>query len=113
MSHSNLISELEKNSFGLSARDRDSIYSILKKYKDITSVILFGSRAKGTFKKGSDIDLAIFTESLSEEIILKLKEDFEESSLPYRVDIVHYPTLTHQELKSHIDRVGVPFYKTI
>ncbi|MBK6607801.1 MAG: hypothetical protein IPG24_20555 [Leptospiraceae bacterium] len=41
------------------------------------------------------------------------KEDFEESSLPYRVDIVHYPTLTHQELKNHIDRVGVPFYKTI
>lgn len=113
MSYSNLISELEKNSFGLSARDRDSIYSILKKYKDITSVILFGSRAKGTFKKGSDIDLAIFTESVSEEIILKLKEDFEESSLPYRVDIVHYPTLTHQELKNHIDRVGVSFYKTI
>lgn len=45
-------------------------------------------------------------ENVSEDVILKLKTDFEESSLPYHVDIVNYPTLTESTLKEHIDRVG-------
>jgi predicted nucleotidyltransferase len=73
MNNSNPETELEKNSFGLTERDRITIERIFKKYPEITQVHLFGSRAKGTFKRGSDIDLAIITETVSEETILKLK----------------------------------------
>lgn len=105
---SNLISstEVNQNSFGLTTRDIETIVDIFKKYPIIKKVNVFGSRAKGNFKKGSDIDLAIMNENVSEDVILKLKTDFEESSLPYRVDIVNYPTLTDSALKEHIDRVG-------
>lgn len=99
-------SEVNQNSFGLTTRDMKTIQNILKKYPIVKKVNVFGSRAKGNFKKGSDIDLAIMNESVSEDVILKLITDFEESSLPYRVDIVNYPTLTDSTLKEHIDRVG-------
>ncbi len=42
--------------------------------------------------------------------LLRLKSELDESSLPYVVDVIYYPTLRHKELKEHIDRVGVPIY---
>ncbi len=76
--------EVNKNSFGLTVRDMETIENILKKYPAIKTVNVFGSRAKGNFKKGSDIDLAIMNENVSEDIILKLTSDFQESSLERR-----------------------------
>jgi uncharacterized protein len=98
---------------GLSERDIRTITAILQKYPDVVQVYLFGSRAKGNFHAGSDIDLAIMNAEIEESTIRKLKEDFEESSLPYFVDIVHFPSLTHPELKEHVLRVGVSFYERV
>ncbi len=97
------------NKFGLTERDMQTIRDILKKYPEVITVWLFGSRAKGTFKKGSDIDLAIMNEGVNNEMISRIKSDFEASSLPYRVDITNYSELGHKKLKEHIERVGVPF----
>ena len=99
-----------KNSFGLSDRDVKTLQDIFKKYPDVKNVFVFGSRAKGTYKQGSDIDLAIMNEGVQDMFIRKMKSDFEDSSLPYVVDLVNYPTLKHPELKNHIDRVGVPLF---
>lgn len=96
---------------GLTKRDLDSIVGIIRRYPEVLLVHLFGSRAKGTFKAGSDIDLAIMNEGVSASTVAKLKADFEESSLPYLVDLVYYPTLRHAEMRDHIDRVGVLLYK--
>lgn len=98
----------KKDSFGLSDRDMKTLRDIFKKYPDVKNVFVFGSRAKGTYKQGSDIDLAIMNEGITDTYIRKMKSDFEDSSLPYIVDLVNYPTLKHPELKHHIDRVGVP-----
>jgi len=100
-----------KNKFGLSERDERTIRDILRKYPDVKTVYLFGSRAKGIPAPGSDVDLAIMNEGLDLLTIGRIKSEFEESSLPYRVDIVHYPALNHAELQDHIDRVGVPFFE--
>ena len=100
----------EKNSFGLSDRDMKTLQDIFKKYPDVKNVFVFGSRAKGTYKQGSDIDLAIMNEGVKDMFIRKMKSDFEDSNLPYAVDLVNYPTLKHPELKNHIDRVGVPLF---
>lgn len=100
------------NKYGLSARNMKTIQDILNKYPDIETVYIFGSRATGSFKHGSDIDLAVTNEGVDNKTIGRIKGDFEESSLPYRVDIVSYPALSNKDLKDHIDRIGVLFYKT-
>jgi predicted nucleotidyltransferase len=102
---------LVPNKFGLSLRDLESIHSILNKYSNIRTVVLFGSRAKGNFKSGSDIDLAIMNSDIPEETLIKIQNDFKESDLPYFVDLVNFQSLQHNELKDHISRVGVLFYQ--
>lgn len=101
----------EQNQFGLNQRDMKTLLDILHKYSDVRDVFIFGSRAKGNFKHGSDIDLAIMNPGVSDAIIVALKRDFADSSLPYFVDVVNDHSLQHNDLKNHIDRVGVPFYR--
>lgn len=99
--------------FGLNQRDIKSIYAVFGKYPEVEKIYIFGSRAKGTNDKGSDIDLAIMNEGVDDFKILKIKADFEESSLPYFVDLINYPTLNHKKLKNHILRVGKTLYTKI
>ncbi len=96
---------------GLTERDRQTIYSILANYPAVQSVTIFGSRVKGTFKPGSDIDLAIMNDEPTKLDLIRLKSEFDDSDLPYVVDIVKYPSIKLKELKMHIDRVGIPFYE--
>lgn len=95
---------------GLTPRDVKTIHAIFKKYPAVKLVHIFGSRAKGTYKPGSDIDLAVINTGVNDELISKIKSEFEESSLPYMIDIINYPLLPHKELKEHIERVGTLFY---
>jgi len=96
--------------YGLSERDRQTLFGILDNYQEVGNVYLYGSRAKRTHKLGSDIDLAIMNEGVSEKTIRAIKAEIEDSSLPYFVDITNFSTLTHQDLAEHIQRVGVSFY---
>ncbi len=98
-------------SIGLTKRDIATIQGIFRNHPEVTLVYTFGSRAKGTYKTGSDIDLAVMNSGVSFDAICAIKGELEESSLPYSVDVVNYPELQNEELKEHIDRVGVEFYK--
>lgn len=102
------MSTLQTN--GLTPRDITTLFKILGKYPDIQEVILFGSRAKGTFRAGSDIDLAIANGPLPPYRLARLNDDFEESSLPYFVDVISLTPDTEPALREHIQRVGIPFY---
>lgn len=96
--------------YGLKDSDIDKINSVFINYKEINSVILYGSRAKGNYKNGSDIDLTI-KGSLS---LLKLHEielDIDDLFLPYNFDLSVYEKIQSEDLKSHIRRVGKEFYK--
>ncbi len=104
------MSSSQLNAFGLTERDMQTLTDIFKKYPEVKDVFLFGSRAKGTFKQGSDIDLAIMNAGVSDKTIRDIKVDFEESNLPYNVDLAYFATVSHQELKEHVSRVGVPIY---
>jgi predicted nucleotidyltransferase len=96
--------------YGLIERDIQTLFAIFEKFQEVETVYLYGSRAKGTHKFGSDIDLALMNENISEKTVRTIKTEIEESSLPYFVDITHFTTLNHKELAEHIQRVGVPFY---
>lgn len=102
-----------RNSFGLTQRDIDTITGIFRKYSELTLVHIFGSRAKGNYRLGSDIDLAVMNSNVDEQIMRNIAADFEDSSLPYNVDIILYPTLKHTQLREHIERVGIMIYKNV
>lgn len=94
-------------SLGLRDTDLEYIVQVLSKFPEIEKALIFGSRAKGTHKAGSDVDIAIVGESITFDIISKVRFQLEEESpMPYFFDIVDYTHLEHLELKEHIDRVG-------
>jgi uncharacterized protein len=97
--------------YGLIERDMRYILDSLESIQAIEAAILFGSRAKGTYKVGSDVDLAICGKAVTQDLLLKLADRLnEEQPLPYFFDIVHYETISTSELKAHIDRVGIPIF---
>ena len=104
------MTEQIRNNFGLTERDMHTIHDIFKKYSDVQQVNIFGSRAKGNYRLGSDIDLVIMNGSVSDNIVYRIISDFEESTLPYKLDLINFPKLTQPELIDHINRVGILFY---
>ncbi len=93
--------------YGLSATSGRCITDILSRCGGVREAILFGSRAKGNYKPGSDIDIAVKGD-ISKDQLARLLTDFEESTLPYFVDVVVYENLKNDALREHIDRVGKP-----
>lgn len=97
--------------YGLLERDLEHILAAVKSLPEISQLVLFGSRAKGNFKTGSDVDLAIKGAEVNYDTALKLAEILnEEKPLPYFFDVVHYEGVTEPRLIEHIDRVGVVLY---
>jgi len=97
--------------YGLSDRTFSALYSIFIKYPGIKQVVLYGSRAKGNFRNGSDIDLTIKTDdAFTHSDLLHITGDFDDSDIPYFVDVSIYERLSNPDLKAHIDRVGKVLY---
>jgi len=92
---------------GLTQTDIKRITAAIKQFPEIEEAVIFGSRAKGTHKKASDVDLAIKGSEVTAETINRLSFLLnEELPLPYFFDVVHYGALENQALVEHIDRVG-------
>jgi uncharacterized protein len=81
------------------------INTIIEKNPRIHKGILFGSRAMGTERRWSDIDIAICGDVSHREMI-QLGVAYDVLALPYRVDFIAYDTIKNQALREHIDRVG-------
>ena len=98
--------------YGLLDRDLKFILEAISKYPEIEEVIIFGSRAIGNYKKGSDIDLALKGEKVSGKVVRRLSDDLEEEyPLPYFFDIVSYNDISDENFKQHIDNVGNSIWK--
>jgi predicted nucleotidyltransferase len=81
------------------------IAELLKKNPRIYKGVLFWSRALGTARNGSDIDIALFGDITYRDIV-DISIEYDDLYLPYHVDFVVYDTIKNQDLKNHIDRVG-------
>lgn len=97
--------------WGLSAAALKTIRSILAQEPRVKKAILFGSRAKGTYRPGSDIDLALEGEELDLDTVGRLARAFDESALPYQVDLCWLAAVDHGPLREHIERVGQVMYE--
>lgn len=99
--------------FGLSESDIATIQEVIAQFPAVERAVIFGSRAKGTAARGSDIDIALFGNNL-EDITSKIHYQLEEETLlPYFFDVLDYQQLKNQNLKDHIDRVGKVFFERI
>lgn len=97
--------------FGLKNGDLTAIIAIIAKYDDVEQAYIFGSRAKGNYKNGSDVDIALKGDTISFQTIRDISYELnEETLMPYRFDVLNYHTLDNRELINHIDRVGIRFY---
>jgi predicted nucleotidyltransferase len=96
---------------GLSEKSRIEVNHILSNFPEIESAIVFGSRALGSFRNGSDLDLAVIGNEISFTTILRLKTAFSESYLPIFVDVVDYKSIKNNDLKHHIDTFGKVIYQ--
>ncbi len=99
------------NQYGLIESEQDQLITVLSSNVKIEKLVLFGSRAKGTFENGSDIDLALFGDELKLDDILNASILIDNLQLPYQVDLVIYDRIKEQKLKDHINRVGVILYQ--
>ncbi|MFY8161000.1 MAG: nucleotidyltransferase domain-containing protein [Candidatus Kapaibacteriota bacterium] len=97
--------------FGLKDETILKIQSAFIKFPGIEKVVIYGSRAKGNYRNGSDIDITLFGKELSHQILLRLMNEIDELNTPYMFDISIYDTLSSETLKEHIDRVGLVFYE--
>ena len=100
------------NEYGISDKSLSIIIETIKTYKEIEKAVLFGSRAKGNHKKGSDIDIALYGETADEKLALILKSKLnEETLIPYFCDVISVDLLNNFNLMEHIERVGKVFYQ--
>jgi len=99
------------NSFGIDASDRETILSIFATYPEIESAVLYGSRARGNFKPGSDIDLVLTGKKLTDQIALDVRAALRDSSVPFVVDLIAEHEISDRKLKREIDITGQLFYQ--
>lgn len=100
--------------FGISNRSYEILMSTLAEFEQVEEAVIFGSRAKGNFKPGSDIDIALKGENINEGLAMQINAELnEEKPIPYFFDVVAYPAITNEKLKDHIQRVGKTLYTKI
>jgi len=96
--------------YGIPVSDFNNVIAILKENTRIEQAILFGSRAKGTYSNGSDVDIALLGKDLKLGDILEASEDIEKLFLPWKFDLVIFSRIKEQALKEHINRVGIELF---
>ena len=99
--------------YGLKASDLDVIREVLERFPDVVSAWVYGSRALGTQKSGSDVDIALKGKDITRNTVTRISALLnEESPLPYHFDITSYHAINKPQLKEHIDRFGMLLYET-
>lgn|SRR5690606_20554447 len=97
--------------FGLKDTDRAAIHSVLQNFPEVEEAVIFGSRATGTYHKGSDVDIALRGKHVTLETAQKVSYQLnEETVMPYQFDVINYSSISNADLTAHIDRVGVMLY---
>lgn len=95
----------------LSPKTVAQIAGVLALFPEVEKAVLFGSRAKGTHKPGSDIDLSLMGEELDWRLIGKIYDALDDLLLPYRFSLILLDRETDPDVAAHIARVGIPLFQ--
>ena len=99
--------------YGLKEKHIKAINSVFSKYPQIEKAILYGSRAKGNYRNGSDIDLTLVGNDLDLTTLFKIETKLDDLLLPYKMDLSILHKIENPDLTDHIKRVGITFYEKI
>lgn len=97
--------------YGLTRETKEKINRVFAKYMAIDKAVLYGSRAKGNYTPGSDIDLVLKGKMLNLEQLNKINIDIDDLLLPYTFDLSIFHHMSNPDVIEHIKRVGKTFYK--
>ena len=99
--------------FGLDEKVVKDIIYILKKYSEVERACIFGSRARGDYRKQSDIDIALFGKNLTNTINTEIYYEIDDLYLPYKIDLINFNSLGEEDkIKDSILEEGIEIYAT-
>ena len=97
--------------FGLSDTVIKELQDVFRRHANIEKVLIFGSRSKGNYRAGSDIDLALIGKNIDYRQLLDISMEIDDLELLYSIDLLDYQTKVGTPIGDHIDRVGQVFYE--
>jgi predicted nucleotidyltransferase len=97
--------------FGLEENVIERINAVFSFFPEIEQVVLYGSRAKGNYKIGSDIDLTLKGKELNLTLLNAVDTKIDDLLLPYLFDISIFEQISNPDLVNHIERVGKLIYE--
>lgn len=100
----------DKVHFGLKESIINQINQVFKCYPNIEKAVIYGSRAKGNYRHGSDIDITLFGYQLTYDELSRIETQLDDLLLVYSIDLSLFNHIDSRELIEHINRVGKPFY---
>lgn len=92
--------------YGLSENTINEINYVLEQYPAVKKAVIYGSRAKGTFKASSDIDIVLQGNEINLQLLSRITIKLDDLLLPYKFDLSIYNHIANAELLDHINRVG-------
>lgn len=99
--------------FGLSDTVIRELQDVFRRHANIEKVLIFGSRSKGNYRAGSDIDLALIGENIDYRQLLDISTEIDDLELLYSIDLLDYRAKVGTPIGDHIDRVGQVFYEAV
>lgn len=98
--------------FGLPQATVQKICAVLGRFPQVEKAVLYGSRAKGNYRNGSDIDLTLFGgPDLTLTVVYRILDELDDLLLPYTIDLSIFDDIGDPDVIAHIQRVGVMFYE--
>jgi predicted nucleotidyltransferase len=97
--------------FGLSSDTLAKMQSVFAHYPQVEKVLIYGSRAKGNFRPGSDIDLTLLGKELDSSLLNRILIELDDLNMPYMLDVSLFDQIGSEDLLSHIERIGRVFYQ--
>ncbi|MBE0504085.1 MAG: nucleotidyltransferase domain-containing protein [Desulfuromonadales bacterium] len=102
---------INEHPFGLTPDAVEKIRGVFALHPQVERAVLYGSRAKGNYKNGSDIDLTLHGHDLNLNLLLKILGELDDLLLPWMFDVSIYQQIDNESLREHIERVGTIFYE--
>lgn len=96
--------------YGLSDECLKRISGVFDTFPEVEQVVLYGSRAKGSYKPSSDINITLVGDLITITTLSRITWELDDLLLPYNFDISIYHQITDKHLRRHIENEGVIFY---
>ncbi|GHV06714.1 DNA polymerase [Campylobacterota bacterium] len=97
--------------YGLRDQDISSLRAVFARYRAITTVMLYGSRARNTYKPYSNINFALKGANITDELLERIEEDLDDLLLPFKIDLKNFNAINDLEQKTEIMSFGTVFYQ--